>query len=168
MRKLLAAFALCAMASAANAAPITTALALVVDSSATGTDYATQRAAYNNVLGNPTILAADGSVVLNLIQFADTGQVEQTALRINNEVDRAALLAAINNMVQFGSNEGVGNGINVATADMDAFLSGIDPHEFASNFVKLVDISTPGTWSAGMGTDPAVVAQDAMRLAMPP
>ncbi len=56
-----------------NALPIQTALSIVIDGSGSisGSEFAVQRTAYANVLND--LVPTDGSVVLNVIQFASSG-----------------------------------------------------------------------------------------------
>lgn len=151
-------------ASTADAAPIETALSVVIDGSGSigTTDFQTQIDAYAAVLGDSSILAADGSVVINVVQFSTEGSgiVEQTALRIDTEADRTTLLNSINAMSQIDGLTDIQEGINLGVTDMDAFLGGIGAGEFASNFTKLVDVSTDGFHNEG--GSPATEAQNAV------
>jgi hypothetical protein len=146
--------------STAQAAPLSRALSIVIDGSESirFLDFQTQIDAYATVLGDPAILAADGSVAINVIQFSNTAQVEQSALRINDEGDRTTLLAAINSMVQLDSITDIAGGIDLGVTDMDAFLLSVT--DLSEEFQKIVDVSTDGVDNTG--DDPAVSTQNAV------
>jgi hypothetical protein len=86
----------------AHAVPIKTALGIVIDGSGSisSANFAIQLDAYAAVIGDASIVMADGSVVLNIIQFAASRVFEQTAIRLNSEADRTIVLNAINEMSQ--------------------------------------------------------------------
>ncbi len=145
---------------AAHALPIKTALGIVIDGSGSiaPADFTTQRNAYASVFGNGTIVPADGSVVVNVIQFSSGAQLEQTAIRLNAEADRTTLLAAINGMTQLGGNTNIGGGIALSQSDMDAFLAPLAASEFTSDFRKLIDVSTDGFHNTGLNPTTATTA----------
>lgn len=153
-------------ASVAQAAPIQTALSVVIDGSGSiGTaDFATQRDAYANVFGDASVLKADGTVVVNVIQFASSAQIEQTAIRISSEADRTTLLDSINGpingMTQLGGSTAIGDGINLGRSDMETFLAGLPAGEIASDFDKLIDVSTDGGNNTGF--NPVTATDDAI------
>ncbi|ROR34861.1 vWA domain-containing protein [Inmirania thermothiophila] len=157
----LAALAALGMGSA-RAVPINVALGIVIDGSGSisATDFATQKSAYAAVLGDPTIVPADGSVVINLVQFSSSAQLEQTAIRISSEADRTTVLNAVNGMSQLGGLTNIGGGIDLAVSDLDAFLAGIGASEFSADFRKLIDVSTDGFHNTG--TDPATATAAAI------
>lgn len=142
-------------ASVAQAAPVQTALSVVIDGSGSisGTDFQTQKTAYANVFGDSSVLKADGTVVINLIQFSTGATVEQTAIRISSEADRTTLLNSINSMTQLGGSTAIGSGINLGRSNMDTFLAGLPASEIDSSFTKLIDVSTDG----GNNTGPSPV-----------
>lgn len=148
------------LAGTATAAPINTALSVVIDGSGSisSGEFSTQRNAYANVLGDSSILPADGSVVINLIQFATSTQLEQTALRVSSEADRTTLLGAINGMTQLGGTTNIGGGIDLGVSNMDTFLSG--ETDFSNSFTKLVDVSTDGNHNTG--TSPVTATSNAV------
>ena len=147
----------------ANAVPIQTALGVVIDgsSSISSSQFSTQLDAYASVLGDSTILKADGSVVINVFQFSSSTQMEQTAIRITNEADRTTLLTAINNMVQLNHNTAIGDGIIASYTDMDAYLATFADANFDSLFRKLIDVSTDG--DSNTGVDPTTATQNALK-----
>ncbi len=148
------------MAGAVHAAPIRVALGIVIDGSGSisSSDFATQISAYQSVLGDPTILPADGSVVVNVVQFSTIAQLEQTAIRIESEADRTALLGAIGAMSQLGALTSIGDGIDLSMSDLESFLSALDPSEFAPDFRKLIDVSTDGGHNWGLDPTTATAA----------
>lgn len=149
-------------ASVAQAAPVQTALSVVIDGSGSisSTDFATQRDAYANVFGDASVLKADGTVVVNVIQFSSSAQIEQTAIRISSEADRTTLLNSINAMSQLNGSTAIGDGINLGRSDMDSFLAGLPASEIASNFDKLIDVSTDG--GNNTGANPVTATDDAI------
>lgn len=154
---LLGAVALAA-AGTAHAAPIRVALGIVIDGSGSidATEFSTQISAYQTVLGDSSILPADGSVVVNVVQFSTTAQIEQTAIRISSEADRSTLLGALAAMIQLDSLTDIAAGIDLAVSDLDAFLATIDPGEFDPDFTKLIDVSTDGFDNVGATPESAV------------
>jgi von Willebrand factor type A domain/PEP-CTERM motif len=148
----------------AGAAPIQTALSIVIDGSGSisAADFATQKTAYATVLGS--MLPTDGSVVVNVIQFSTAAQVEQTALRISSAANLTTLITSINNMTQLGANTAIGDGINLGRSNMDALLAGL-AGEFAPNFKKIIDVSTDGVNNTG--ADPTTAAQNAFNNVSP-
>lgn len=151
--------ALCSMSS--QAALIETALGIIIDGSGSinATDFQTQKDAYASVFNDASIVKADGSVIVNVIQFSAATQIEQTAIRLNNEIDRSTLLAAINGMTQLNSMTNIGGGIAAAVADIDNYLTSFIAADFAANFRKLLDVSTDGIHNSG--TDPVTATADA-------
>ncbi len=148
----------------AGAVPIKTALGISIDSSGSigSADFAVQRSAYASVFGDASIVKADGSVVVNVIQFSSTASVIQTAIRLNSEADRTTLLNAINGMVYTGGATAIGDSIALAASNMDALLGSIAASEFDASFRKLIDVSTDGANNSG--TAPSI-ATDAAHLA---
>ena len=153
-----------AVSGPANAVPIDTALSVVIDgsSSISGSEFTTQQNAYASVLGNASVLPANGSVVINVIQFSTEGSgiTELSALRINNEADRTTLVNAINAMSQINGLTDIQEGIALGVTDMDSFLGGLAAGEFGTDFRKIVDVSTDGGHNEG--GDPAAEAQNAV------
>lgn len=153
-----------AVSGSAAAVPIQTALSVVIDGSGSisGSEFNTQKSAYSSVLGNASILPADDSVVINLIQFSTETQgiVEQSALRIGSEADRTTLVNAINGMTQIDGLTDIQEGINLGVTDMEAYLSGLAGGELAQDFRKLVDVSTDG--GHNQGGDPAAETASAI------
>ncbi|MBK1670425.1 hypothetical protein CKO28_20585 [Rhodovibrio sodomensis] len=149
-------------ATGAQAAPVQTALSIVIDGSGSisSGDFEVQRDAYATVFADASVLKADGSVVINVVQFSSNAQIEQTAIRINNEADRATLIASINAMTQLNGSTAIGDGINLGRSDMDAFLAGLPAAEIATNFSKLIDVSTDAGNNAG--ASPVVATNDAV------
>ena len=152
-------------ASPADAALIKNAVSIVIDASGSisNANYNVQRSAYATLFNDASILPADGSVVVNVIQFATNTRLEQTAIRINDETDRATLVAAVNGMVRtgIGSLTNIGGGIDLGVTNMDAFLATFAPTEFDLSFSKLVDVSTDGVHNTG--TQPGPVTQNAVQ-----
>jgi hypothetical protein len=152
---LLAAIAL-ALAPPASAAPINTALSVVIDGSGSidSDDFDLQIDAYSTVLGDTSILPADGSVVINVIQFSTEGlgQVEQTALRINAESDRSDLLSSLTGMTQINGLTDIQEGIALGVSDLDGYLGTLADSDFSDDFSKLVDVSTDGFHNEGSPT----------------
>ncbi len=146
----------------ASAVPIDTALGVVIDGSGSIVpgDFQTQINAYDAILGNASIVPANGSVVVSVIQFSGAVQVEQTAIRLSSESDRTTLLNSINNMIQLGGATNIGGGIELARTDMDPLLASINVLEFDVDFKKLIDVSTDGIHNTGL--DPTVATQDAL------
>tara|TARA_R110002167_G_scaffold347767_1_gene558758 strand:+ start:419 stop:1162 length:744 start_codon:yes stop_codon:yes gene_type:complete len=146
----------------ANAALIKTALGIVIDGSGSisSADFATQVAAYGAVFGDASIVKADGSVVVNVIQFSSGTILEQTAIRLNDETDRATLLASIASMSQPNSATNIGGGVALSQSDMDAYLAGFAATDFALDFTKLIDVSTDGAHNTG--TDPTAATTSAL------
>ncbi len=161
-----AAAAVLAFGSAANAAQILNAVSVVIDGSGSisTTEFAIQRTAYATLFNDATVLPADGSVVVNVIQFSSqgTGIIEQTALRINDDTDRETLVAAVNAMVRLNGSTDIQEGIDLGVTNMDAFLVTIDMSEFDTGFEKLVDVSTDGNHNEP--GDPAAEAQNAVNV----
>lgn len=166
MRKLLATAVVLgfSMAAAANAmaAPIKTALSVVIDGSGSISpgDFTTQKAAYASVFGDASVMPADGSVVVNVIQFSTGAQIEQTAIRIDSEADRTTLINAINAMSQLDGLTAIGDGINLGRSNMDSFLSGLAASEFATDFEKIIDVSTDG--GNNTGANPTTATDNAI------
>jgi hypothetical protein len=148
--------------SLANAVPIKTALGIVIDGSGSisATDFATQVSAYGAVFGDASIVKADGSVVVNIIQFATGTILEQTAIRLDDETDRALLLASIAGMGQITGGTNIGGGIGLSVSNMDAYLAGFGAMDFALDFTKLIDVSTDGEHNTG--TDPTTATASAL------
>lgn len=136
--------------SLANAVPIKTALGIVIDGSGSisATDFATQVSAYGAVFGDASIVKADGSVVVNVIQFSGSSAIEQTAIRLNDETDRATLLASIAAMTQLGGMTNIGGGIDLSVSNMELYLAGF-AGMFALDSTKLIDVSTDGVHNIG-------------------
>lgn len=147
--------------SAADAALIKNAVSIVIDGSGSisSSEFATQRTAYANLFNNPSILPADGSVVVNVIQFSTNAQIEQTAIRISDETDRTTLVNAVNAMSQTGGNTNIAGGIDLGVSNMDLFLATFTPMDFEVDFSKLVDVSTDGGENIG---DAAASTQNAV------
>ncbi|MEM8987728.1 MAG: VWA domain-containing protein [Pseudomonadota bacterium] len=143
---------------AVQAAPIETALSIVIDGSGSigSFNFGVQRDAYAAVIGNNTIVKADGSVVVNVVRFSSSATVIQSAIRIEDETDRATVISAINGMSFTGGGTSIASGVNSGAGDMDAFLGGIASGEFASDFRKLIDVSTDGFPNFGDPVDAAV------------
>lgn len=133
-------------AAQVHAVAIKTALSAVVDGSGSisSTNFGIQRDAYASVFGDASIVPADGSVVVNLIQFSSSAAVEQTAIRLNSEADRTTLVNAINAMTQQNGATCINCGIDLGVSNLDAFLGGLAASEFDPDFQKLVDVSTDG------------------------
>jgi len=158
----LALAALLLATSSVQAAPLFRALSVVIDGSGSinAADFQLQKDAYAAVFSNSSILKADGSVAINVIQFSDEGAgiIEQTALRIDTEADRTTLINAINAMAQIDGNTDIQEGINLGVTNMDAFLGGV--LDFATGFRKIVDVSTDGQHNEP--GDPAAESQNAV------
>jgi hypothetical protein len=148
--------------SLANAELIKTALGIVIDGSGSisSTDFATQVAAYGSVFGDASIVKADGSVVVNIIQFASGTILEQTAIRLNDETDRALLLASIAAMSQITGGTNIGGGVDRSQSDMDTYLDTFAATDFALDFTKLIDVSTDGDHNTGL--DPTAATTGAL------
>ncbi|REL25880.1 VWA domain-containing protein [Thalassotalea euphylliae] len=142
-----------AMVSSSQAALIRTALGIAIDESGSigSTNFATQTAAYAAVLGDPSIVPADGSVVINVFTFSSGTELVQTAIRLNDEADRTTLINSINAMTFSGGGTNIDAGVSAVQTDMDAYLATIDMGEFDTNFRKLIDVSTDGEGFAGSG-----------------
>lgn len=153
------AVALAALAMPAQAVPIQTALGIVIDGSGSisTTNFTTQKTEYVSALGS--LVPTDGSVVLYANQFSTGVVTESIARRINDAADLTAFINGISSMNQLGNNTNIGAGISDAVSALDTFLSG-PGLDFASNFRKLIDVSTDG--QANEGTDPATVAASAV------
>lgn len=157
-----------ALAAPAQSAQIRTAIGLVIDGSGSisPSDFALQRDAYASVLSDPSVVPADGSVVVYVNQFSTN--VERVwgpsgAVRIQSEADRTSLVNAIQGMTQLGGNTNIGDGILEAVFTLDAFLGfrlEFMPFLFADDFRALIDVSTDGQWNEGF--DPADIALDAV------
>ncbi len=149
-------------ASPADAALIKNAVSIVIDGSGSisSANFGVQRDAYATLFNDPSILPADGSVVVNVVQFSTNAQLEQTAIRINDETDRATLVAAVNGMNQLDDFTAIGDGINLGVTNMDAFLATVDATEFDLDFGKLVDVSTDG--GNNRGSDPGTESENAV------
>ncbi|MCW8906927.1 MAG: VWA domain-containing protein [Sedimenticola sp.] len=147
----LAALFLLMFGANASAALIETALGIVIDGSGSisGSNFTTQINAYTSVFSDNSIVKADGSVVVNVVQFSNTAQLEQIAIRIEDETDRTTLIDAFNNMSQLNSLTAIGSGISLAVSNMDTFLEGLDTAIFSSSFRKLIDVSTDGGNNSG-------------------
>lgn len=160
----LTAAAALAVSGTAAAAPINTALSVVIDgsNSISADDFQTQIDAYDSVFGNDSLVPADGSVVANLVQFSSEGEgiVEQTALRLNSETDRSTLLTSINGMSQINGQTDIQEGIDLGVNDMETFLGGLAAAELGEDFRKIVDVSTDGEHN--QDGDPAAEAADAV------
>ncbi|NBC13682.1 MAG: VWA domain-containing protein [Gammaproteobacteria bacterium] len=149
-------------ASGAQAALIKTALSVVIDGSGSisSTDFQLQKDAYASVFGDSSVLKADGSVVINVIQFSGSTLLEFSARRIENATDRSDLVAAMTNMTQLNGSTAIGDGINAGASNMDIFLSTITATELDPEFTKLIDVSTDGNNNSG--ADPATESQNAI------
>ena len=146
-----------ALVTAAQAVPIQTAIGLSIDGSGSisSSNFALQRDAYAGVLGDGSILPADGSVVIYVNQFSSSVQTEVAALRINDEADRTSLIDGINAMAQLNSSTNIGGGILDAADALDSFLGGFDVSDFAPDFRALIDVSTDGFHNTGPEPDTA-------------
>lgn len=167
MRRFLAAAAIAAistvaMATSASAVPIKTGLSVVIDGSGSisSTDFNLQKSAYASVFGDSSVLVANGAVVVNVIQFSDSAQVEQTAIRISSEADRTTLINAINAMSQLNGLTAIGDGINLGRSNMDTFLSGVAASEKDASLTKIIDVSTDG--GNNSGADPVAATDNAI------
>ena len=151
-------------AGSASAALIKTALSIVIDGSGSisGSEFNTQRTAYQTLLGEASLLPADGSVIINVVQFSTRAQLEQTAIRISTEADRAILLDALSatNFTRLGGSTNIGGGIVEGYTDMDALLTTIDVAQFAPDFEKIIDVSTDGQHNTG--TNPTTATTTAI------
>ena len=165
IRGLLCAVALALSTTAANAALIQTALGVVIDSSSsiTPNNFDVQKDAYASVFGDNDVVKADGSVVVNIVQFSNSQVLEQTAIRINNETDRQTVIASINAMSKMGGTTNIGGGIAFSQENMDLYLAGIAGDQFEAEFRALIDVSTDGAQlPPGGGTDPTDATLDAI------
>jgi hypothetical protein len=140
----------------AEAAPIHTALGVVIDgsSSVSLANFAIQRDAYHDVLAG--LIPVDGSVVLNVVQFSHALQLEHTATRIETQADLDSVLAAINNMTRLGGATNIGGGILTSFNDMEPYLAGFAASDFATDFAKVIDVSTDGAHNTGISPAVAV------------
>jgi len=139
-----------------------TALNVVIDGSGSisSSQFDTQINAYSSVFGNPSIVPADGSVAVNVVQFSYGTVVEQTALRINSESDRTNLVNSFQGMSQLDSLTNIGGGIDTSMSNMDSYLAGFSSSDFAPGFEKLIDVSTDG--QDNTGPSPTVASTDAL------
>ena len=146
--------------ASSQAVPIKTALGIALDASGSISlaEFEVQRSAYLAVLGDNTIVPADGSVILNVVQFSSSATLEQTAIRLNNEADRTTLLTSITNMVKIGGGTNIGAGIDTSRIDMDAYLLGFVAADFDAAFRKLIDVSTDGAGTIGNSVTDALAA----------
>lgn len=117
MKKILAAAsaaALAVMPTGAQAATIE--LALVIDGSGSisAANFALQRQAYFNVLGDPSVLPLDGSVAIGVWQFA-TGVSQVFAMSEITAANINTLRNAINTMAQLGGNTNIAGSITTAS-----------------------------------------------------
>lgn len=153
--------ALLFISGSAQAALINRALSIVIDGSGSisSGEFNLQKNAYANVLGDGSVMPADGSVIINLVQFASGTRLELGALRIEDETDRATLVGAINAMGQLGGSTNIGGGITLGYTEMDALLASIPAVDFDIDFAKLIDVSTDGFHNTG--TDPRTATQSA-------
>ncbi|MFA9459923.1 vWA domain-containing protein [Thiohalorhabdus sp. Cl-TMA] len=159
---LLLAIPLATASFSAQAVPMETALGIVIDGSGSisGSEFATQQNAYASVLGNASLVPANGSIAVNLVQFSSNAQLEQTALRIESSSDRDTLVDAINDMSQLDGSTSIGSGIERSRINMDSFLSGFGPAAFSTDFRKLIDVSTDGEHNTGYS--PSLASQQAL------
>ena len=124
-------------------------LSLLIDGSGSisASEFTLQKTGYVNAL--TAQLPIDGSVAIEVIQFASTLQTPYALTLIDSAAAKTALLNAISGMAQINTNTAIGDAIELATADLMAF---------AGLTKQLIDVSTDGQGNTGTNQ---VVAADA-------
>jgi hypothetical protein len=129
-------------ATSAGAAPVELALSIDGSGSISAGNFTLQKGAYANVLSQAAgILPADGTVAIGVWQFSTTVQQVFALQVINDETDRANLIAAINGMTQLGDLTNLAGAISTPAAALAAL-----DH---ANDNELIDVSTDGTPTTG-------------------
>jgi hypothetical protein len=130
------------------AVPVTLQLGLAIDGSGSisASDFALQANAYSNELA--ALLPLDGSVAIEVVQFASTNQLE-FALAPITAANIGSLQAALTGMVQLGSNTAIGNAIALLTTDIIG--SGLGG-------TGVIDVSTDGQNNTGVDPTTASLA----------
>lgn len=129
-------------------------LALVLDESGSisGADWLLQKQGYANVLGSG-LVPTDGSLVVGVWKFDDTVEQVFAPTLINDAAAKAALLTAINGMVQGGGLTAIGDGVAAANAGFVAYgLAGLEK--------AVIDVSTDG--QNNWGLNPTIATQNAL------
>jgi len=135
-----------------NSPALDTALGVVIDGSTSinNDDFQTQKNAYADVFGDPSIVPENNSIALNIYQFSGTDsfepnvQQELDALRIGSG-DRSTVVSAFNDMDQLTGNTAIGDGIEDSQENMDTFLdNNVPDEERTDDFEKIIDVSTDG------------------------
>lgn len=152
--KILSTIAACVVAGGMSVASMTAhalpmGLALVIDGSGSisAPNFTLQQDGYVDALNN--VIPTDGSIAVGVYQFSDSAQTEFDFQVINDAGDLANLVAAISGMIQLGGTTAIGQGIDLAASQMNAF--GYDLLEMA-----VIDVSTDG--ANNVDPDPAVRA----------
>lgn len=139
------------VASKAQALPIGLALVLDESGSISATDWNNQKAGYAAAITN--IILADSSVVIGVWKFDDTVEQVFAPTLIATAANKAALIAAINAMVQGGGNTAIGDAVTAARNGLVGFgLAGFSR--------ALIDVSTDGVNNTG--SDPTVASNAAI------
>ena len=123
-----------------EAVPISLELAIVIDSSGSisAADFATQQTSYVNALN--ALLPLDGSVAIEVINFASTVTVPFAEAIITN-ANFGALKTAIQTMPKLNTNTAIGDAIAKAATDLNTVT--ID------SLRQIIDVSTDGVSNTG-------------------
>ncbi|MEO8346593.1 MAG: DUF1194 domain-containing protein [Betaproteobacteria bacterium] len=123
-------------------------LSLLIDGSGSisAADFTTQKNGYINALS--AILATDGSVAIEVYQFANNTVSSVFSLQVIGAGQKASLLAALGAMAQLGGGTPTGPAIVQAAADLNAF---------AGLTRKIIDVSTDGFGNQGINETTAAL-----------
>ena len=140
-------------ATPAQATPIGLSLLIDGSGSITTANFLIQKNGYFNALNS--VLAADGSVAIEVYQFANnTEQLVFGLTVIGSPAQKLALLTALAGMSQLGGNTPTGTAIEKAVTDLKGFFGNTLPGR------QIIDVSTDGFGNSG--TNESVAAANAV------
>lgn len=155
MRRLGAIAALAAAATGAQAAPIGLAIVLDESGSISDSQWTTQVDGYANVLGSG-LIPTNGSLVIGVWKFDTSVEQVFAPILIDDAGDKAALVAAINGMVQGGGGTAIGAGITAAFNGFNTFATGTGGTIDTAFSKMIIDVSTDGDNNSGISPVTAV------------
>lgn len=154
-KKLAAAAALAVGVVGAHADPLGLAIVLDESGSISGTNWTLQKTGYANVLGG-SLIKTDGSLVIGVWKFDDTVEQVFAPTLIDDAGDKAALVAAINAMVQGNGATAIGNGITAAYNGFASYATGLGGTIDTVLSKMVIDVSTDGVNNTGTAPGTAV------------
>jgi hypothetical protein len=105
-----------------------------------------------NAVSNQALIPRDGTVAVSVVQFSSFAQVEVSRTLIDSEATASAVAAQINAIEPLYSDTAIGDAIAACAATF----------KFDAGWKQVIDISTDGVPSPGLGIDP----QDAANAAV--